>query len=477
MFRSKIIRVIAVALVTSTLATIVSSLGGGAAYAAGEKIYWENDYPRSCSPTSKSIGSANLDGSSIDSITVPNATLSCGYDAVYQIATDANYLYWGQPNSKKIARANLDGSNANLNFISGITYGGYGIAVDANYIYFDNSREYLAKTDHSIGRANLDGSGVINNFINLGTGGADNLQVAEGYLYWSNRYSVKRIKSDGSGSIMTVATFENETFGFSINTNNIFYADDRANKIYKSNLDGSELSLLLSLRDVSSGIAATDSYLYWTQGVLYIGRAKLDDLSVDYSFIPGIRASRAVAVRFSRVSLSSSQDQAAIAATVAAQRIAEAKREAEKQAARAEITNSLKTSKDVNLEMFSKAEISGVTAANIAAVQAEIAALPQTSRADLSHVLIIARKYEVVGKIASDQFASVYSDSLIEIGLIPQGSKHKAAITAAIKKLPLSDRSSYAVIKKAIDAEIAEIQTRKDRLAKVITRNTSRYSK
>jgi uncharacterized phage protein gp47/JayE len=127
--------------------------------------------------------------------------------------------------------------------------------------------------------------------------------------------------------------------------------------------------------------------------------------------------------------------------------------------------------------MFSKAEISGVTEANIAAVQAEIAALPQTSRADLSQVLKIARKYEVVGKIASDQFASVHSDSLIEIGLIPEDSQNKAAITAAIKKLPLSDRSSYAVIKKAIDAEIAEIQTRKDRLAKVITRNTSRYSK
>ena len=172
---------------------------------------------------------------------------------------------------------------------------------------------------------------------------------------------------------------------------------------------------------------------------------------------------------------SSDADNAATA--LAAQRIAEAKREAEKQAARAEITNSLKTSKDVNLEMFSKAEISGVTEANIAAVQADIAALPQTSRADLSQVLKIARKYEVVGKIASDQFASVHSDSLIEIGLIPEDSKQKAAITAAIKKLPLSDRSSYAVIKKAIDAEIAEIQVRKNRLADVIARNASRYTK
>jgi len=165
------------------------------------------------------------------------------------------------------------------------------------------------------------------------------------------------------------------------------------------------------------------------------------------------------------------------AAALAAQKAAEAKREAEKQAARAEITNSVKSSKVVNLEMFTKAEIYGVTAENIAAVQAEIAALPQTSRADLSQVLKIARKYEVVGKIASDQFASVHSDSLIEIGLIPQGSKHKAALTSAIKKLPQTDRSTYTSIKKAIDVEMAEIQARKDRLAKVITRNASRYTK
>jgi hypothetical protein len=166
------------------------------------------------------------------------------------------------------------------------------------------------------------------------------------------------------------------------------------------------------------------------------------------------------------------------AAALAAQKaIDEAKRLAEKRAARDEITNLVKANKDVALELFTKAEINGVTTANIAAVQAEISSLPQISRADLSEVLKIARKYEVVGKIASDQFASVYSDSLIEIGLIPKDSKNKATLTAAIKKLAPSDRSSYALIKKAIDAKVAENQARKDRLANVLGRNTSRFSK
>jgi len=165
------------------------------------------------------------------------------------------------------------------------------------------------------------------------------------------------------------------------------------------------------------------------------------------------------------------------AAALAAQKASEAKREAEKQAARNEITNAVKTSQDVNLEMFTKAEISGVTATNVAAVQTEISALPQSSRADLSQVLKIARKYEVVGIIASDRVTSVYSNSLIEIGLIHKDSKHKAALTEAIKNLPVDERTTYAAIKVALDAEMAEIQARKDRLANVIARNASRYTK
>jgi hypothetical protein len=162
------------------------------------------------------------------------------------------------------------------------------------------------------------------------------------------------------------------------------------------------------------------------------------------------------------------------AAALAAQKASEAKREAEKQAARNEILNSVKTSQDVNHEMFTKAEISGVTAANIAAVQTEISALPQSSRVDLSQVLKIARKYEVVRMVASDQVASLHSDSFIEIGLIPEGSKHKAALTAAIKKLPASERSTYEAIKAAIDAELAEIRARSNRSATILALIASR---
>jgi hypothetical protein len=156
---------------------------------------------------------------------------------------------------------------------------------------------------------------------------------------------------------------------------------------------------------------------------------------------------------------------AAVAAT--------AQREADKSSARALILTKFKSNEKISLETFAQAEINGITAQNIDAVQAEIDALPKESRGDITQILKIARKYEIVGMIASDRVTSVYANNLIEIGLIPAGSKHKAALTAAIKKLPASERSSYEAIKAAIDAELADIQARNNRSKTILSRIVS----
>ena len=150
-----------------------------------------------------------------------------------------------------------------------------------------------------------------------------------------------------------------------------------------------------------------------------------------------------------------------------------AKRAADKRIARAEISNKLATREKITLETFSKADIDGVTADNLAEVEKEILALPVESRSDISQILKIARKFEVVDQIASDRVASINSGKLIEIGLIPIDSKFKSALTVAVKKLPASERSSYADIKAAIEREMTVIQTRKDRLAKLMSRKSS----
>ncbi len=151
-----------------------------------------------------------------------------------------------------------------------------------------------------------------------------------------------------------------------------------------------------------------------------------------------------------------------------------ARREAEMQSARADITSKLQSAKELTVESFAKAEIPGITASNLEAVQAEILALPEESRTDLTQILKVARKFEVVGNIASTQVRNMSATSFVEIGLIPASSKNKVALVAAIRKLPASARDTYAEIKTAIDAETARIKSRNDRLAAIINRKTTK---
>ncbi len=150
-------------------------------------------------------------------------------------------------------------------------------------------------------------------------------------------------------------------------------------------------------------------------------------------------------------------------------------REAEKKSARESIANKLKGTEKIGLEIFKQAEVGGITSENIEAVQLEIASLPEESRTDIAQVLKIARKYEVVSIICSERVATIYSNTLIEIGLISQDSENKAALTTAVKKLPISERSSYLMIQETIKTQKAEIQARKVRLTTVLALIQSHY--
>jgi hypothetical protein len=157
-----------------------------------------------------------------------------------------------------------------------------------------------------------------------------------------------------------------------------------------------------------------------------------------------------------------------------AEAAAAAKREAEKKSARDEILNKFKDSLKVTIETFKQAEIIGITPENIDAVQAEILALPDNSRSDIVQILKVARKYEVIGKIGSNQVNSMQSNEYIEIGLISSANKNKMALVSAIRKLSATDRDSYAEVKSALDTEMATIQARKDRTAAIKNRISSR---
>ena len=159
----------------------------------------------------------------------------------------------------------------------------------------------------------------------------------------------------------------------------------------------------------------------------------------------------------------------------AAAAVAAAQREAEVKAARSDISSKLAKSEMLTVDSFKQADIAGVTADNFAQVQAEIIALPAESRTVISQVLKVARKYEVVGKIASVNIRTLPNSAFVEVGLIPVTSKNKASIIAAVRRVEPSDRDSYAEIQAIIATETASIKARKDRLASVIDRIKNRF--
>ena len=297
-------------------------------------------------------------------------------------------------------------------------------------------------------------------------------------------YAVGAMGSSDSFTLTLTSTTSNQVrVRFGVHTHDVYF-NTQFNTINPDPIEigqevtvtGSNLSLLtnLSFQDGAKYFSVTTANRTATQLTFTVPLTVVDYLGVTSNVTPGTyRLSSApgktLTLTAAPVIVTVSAEEIARLAAVAAA----AEREAEKKSARALISIDFKSYTNTKLNFFKQAEINGITAQNLEAVQAEITALPEHSSGDIAGILKIARKYEVVGMIASDRVTSVYSDALVEIGLIPADSKHKAALTAAIKKLPAADRSSFAAIKVAIDAEMAEIQARINRSKSVLSRIAS----
>ena len=147
---------------------------------------------------------------------------------------------------------------------------------------------------------------------------------------------------------------------------------------------------------------------------------------------------------------------------------------AAQQAARTSILANLKTGEELTLGSFTQAGISGITSGNFQEFRTELRSLPESSSSDINEILKIAYKFEIVDKIGSERVNHLPPKVFIEINLIDAGNKNKVALVAAVRKLPLASRDSFAEIKLAIEEQALKIQARKDRLAAVIARNAQR---
>lgn len=148
---------------------------------------------------------------------------------------------------------------------------------------------------------------------------------------------------------------------------------------------------------------------------------------------------------------------------MAAQRAAEAKREAEKQSARTEISNMFSKFKAPTLQQFKTAEISGVTEKNFLSVNKELLSLPMDESTKISVVERVANKYRILDAICvGDKFTTIYAQNLIRVGLIPK--EFQAGITYALRSLPAADRDNYFKIYEAIEKQLEINKIRKERL-------------
>jgi hypothetical protein len=156
------------------------------------------------------------------------------------------------------------------------------------------------------------------------------------------------------------------------------------------------------------------------------------------------------------------------AAVQALAKEAEAQREVERRSARTQISNLLSDSKIPAIDLFRTAGIDRITEKNHLLITSELIALPKESRVDFSVIQKSAKKYVVLDAICTGtQFREFTASDLNEIGLVPKANR--ALITHHLRLIPAEQRDSHAEIIAIVEQEVATIQSRKDRLAAIIS--------
>ncbi len=144
----------------------------------------------------------------------------------YGIAVDANHIYWTNSDfafGYTIGRANIDGLGINQSFINGSgPLDSYGVAVDSTHIYWTND---LGST---IGRADLDGTNVDHSFIS-GASQPFGIAVDAGHVYWTNTYptnTIGRADLDGTNVDQNFVTDAGFPRDVAVNANHVYWTND-----------------------------------------------------------------------------------------------------------------------------------------------------------------------------------------------------------------------------------------------------------
>ena len=262
----------------------LASTGLCLAAPADAYVYWAN----SISSTTSTIGRVSLDGSSVNQ----NFITATG---AFGVAVDAQHVYWTN-STGTIGRANLDGSGVNQSFIAGAGDPS-GVAVDGQHVYWAEGGQ------GNIGRANLDGSGVNGGFIAGASEGTSGVAVDAQHVYWTNtgQGTIGRANLDGSGVNQSFITGASLPYAVAADGQHVYWvnwAGGSGTTIGRANLNGTGINQSFITGAISPlGVTVDAQHVYWTNtGDGTIGRANVDGSGVNQSFITAAGAPQGIAV-------------------------------------------------------------------------------------------------------------------------------------------------------------------------------------
>jgi hypothetical protein len=299
---------VALALPTAFLASLLLLAGLASSASAGDRVYWANDG----ADLANRISFANLDGSgggNLDTTGAPG-----GHPRGVAMDLAAGRVYWTKPGASpldgRISFASLDGSGGGDNLFTGAATVNH---PNAAAVYPEARRIYWANEfGNTISFANLDGSGG-GDLIATEAPVGPMVDPGSGKIYWGNANPVNRISVanlDGSGvrAINTTGATLNNPKGVAIDpvTNRIYWANigtiaNPVNIISWASLDGSgggNLNTGGATVNVPAGVAV-DPFarrIYWgNQAANKISYANLDgsgggDLNTGAAALNGSRS-------------------------------------------------------------------------------------------------------------------------------------------------------------------------------------------
>jgi hypothetical protein len=153
----------------------------------------------------------------------------------------------------------------------------------------------------------------------------------------------------------------------------------------------------------------------------------------------------------------------------AARAAAEAAHRAAVITAKATIIGSVQAQKSPTLADYQAADYGINTQATVDRINSQILELqaktPNVALTE-SQIIPVIQKESFVEFVSTESTQGrVTSRQLITNTLMTEDYKYKASVLRALKNTSVSDLDAYAKIKKAVDAEMARIQERKDRIA------------